>query len=321
VSRAELVFALGAVAAFGFAWSAFLQQRASTHLAGHPATALSRKGLPGAVRLLGRLVHSPAWFLGWLVNLLAFFVQAAALHLGSVAAVQPLMTTQVLFTIALSSGAARRWPTVLDWFAGGSICGGIALLMVVDGAAPMHGDADRWRVLLVTVAAVGAVTVLVAASRFRPSPALAALLLACAAGVCFAMTAMFMKLTTDDLIERGIAATARDWVGYALAGSTGVGLALGQLSHAAGPLPWSMSAMNIVNPVASYIAGMVAFNTGLPSSPGALAGIAGAAALLVLGVVGLVHSPSIGTWTQVTDPDGTSDPSGSSDSTPEVNRA
>ena len=267
----------------------------------HKVLLKEAKGLPGAVRLLGRLVHSPAWFVGWTVNLIAFFVQAAALHLGSVAAVQPLMTTQVLFTIALSSWTARRWPTVLDWLAGASICGGIALLMLVDGAAPLHGEADRTRVLLVTFAAIGAVAVLVAASRFRPSPALAALLLACAAGVCFAMTAMFMKLTTDDLLDRGVAATARDWVGYGLAGSTGIGLALGQLSHAAGPLPWSMSAMNIVNPVVSYISGMIAFHADLPSSPGALAGIAGAAALLILGVIGLVHSPSIGAWSP-TDP-------------------
>lgn len=301
MNRPEVVFVLGALAAFGFAWSAFLQQQASTHLAGKPGAALSRKGLPGAVRLLGRLVHSPAWFVGWTVNLLAFLVQAAALHLGSIAAVQPLMTTQVLFTIGLSSWTARRWPTTLDWLAGASICGGITLLMMVDGAAPLTGEADRGRVLLVTAAAAVAVAVLVVASRFRPSPALAALLLACAAGVCFAMTAMFMKLTTDDLIDKGVAATARDWVGYALAVSTSVGLALGQLSHAAGPLPWSMSAMNIVNPVVSYISGMIAFGADLPTSAGALAGIAGAAALLILGVIGLVHSPSIRAWSP-TDP-------------------
>jgi len=296
MSRAGVVLLLGVIAAFGFALSAFLQQRASTHLAGHPGVQLARKGLPGAVTLLRRLLRSPAWFFGWLINLLAFFVQAAALRLGSVAAVQPLMTLQILFTMQLSSWRARRWPSPIDWLSGLAICGGIAVLMLVDGAAPLTGDADRWLVLLVTVIAAGVVAVLVLASRFRPSPALAAVLLACAAGVCFAMTAMFMKLTADDLLDRGIVATARDWVGYALAGSTGIGLALGQLSHAAGPLPWSVSAMNIVNPLASYAAGMVAFQTDPPTSPGALAGLAGAGALLVAGVVGLGHSPSLSYW-------------------------
>lgn len=296
MTRAELVLLLALVAAFGFALSAFLQQRASRHLAGHPGRELARKGLPGAVKLLSRLTRSAEWFFGWFINLLAFFVQAAALRLGSVVAVQPLMTTQVLFTMQLSSWDARRWPSWIDWLSGLAICGGIALLMTVDGAAPLNGTADRRMVLLVTAISAGVVAVLVVASRFRPSPALAAILLACAAGVCFALTAMFIKLTADDLLDRGVIATARDWVGYALAASTGIGLALGQLSHAAGPLPWSVSAMNIVNPLASYVMGMLAFDASLPTSPGALAGLAGAGALLALGVIGLVHSPSLAAW-------------------------
>jgi hypothetical protein len=290
MGRPGVVLVLGLAAAFGFALSAFIQQRASVHLADHPAAQLARKGLPGALSLLRRLLRSWLWILGWTVNLLAFFVQAAALRLGSILAVQPLMTTQILFTMQLSSWRARRWPSPV------AICGGIALLMLINGAAPLTGTADRWLVFLVTVVATGVVAVLVVASRFRPSPALAAVLLACAAGVCFAMTAMFIKLTADDLFDRGIAATAGDWVGYALAASTGIGLALGQLSHAAGPLPWSVTAMNIVNPLASYAAGVVAFHAKLPTSPGALAGIAGAGALLVLGVIGLAHSPSLAVW-------------------------
>ncbi|MEP9384858.1 DMT family transporter [Nocardioides sp. KR10-350] len=296
MTRAYVVLVLGLAAAFGFALSAWLQQRASTHLPDHPGAKLSRRGLSGGVLLLRRLLKSPTWFFGWFVNLLAFFVQAAALRLGSVAAVQPLMTTQVLFTMPLASWESKRWPKPLDWISGLAICGGVALLMVVDGAAPLQGEADRWLVFLVTVIAVGVIAVLVVASRFRPSPALAAILLACAAGVCFALTAMFMKLTADDLLDEGVAYTARDWVGYALAGSTGVGLALGQLSHAAGPLPWSVSAMNIVNPIASYFVGIIAFRADPPTTPGALAGLAGAGALLVLGVIGLVHSPSLSAW-------------------------
>jgi len=294
--RPELVLLLAVVAAFGFAASAFLQQRASRHLAGHPGLQLARKGLPGAARLLAMLFRSPAWFFGWFVNLLAFLVQALALHLGSVQLVQPMMTTQILFTVWLASWAARRRPTTRDVLAGLAICGGVALLMVVNGAAPIGGRADRGLAFLVTLIAIGAVAVLVAASRFRPSPTLAAVLLACASGVCFAMSAMFVKLTGDDLVHRGIGGTATDWVGYSLAVSTSVGLALGQLSHAAGPLPWSVSAMSIVNPLASYAAGCIAFHASLPTDPWSLAGIAGAGALLFLGVVGLAHSPSVAAW-------------------------
>jgi drug/metabolite transporter (DMT)-like permease len=296
MTRIEVVLILALVASFGFALSAYLQQRASRQLAGHPASTLARKGLPGAVALLRRLLRSPAWFFGWTINLLAFFVQAAALRLGSISVVQPLMTTQVLFTMELSSWSAHRRPRLLDIASGLAVCGGIALLVVVDGAAPLTGHADRRMALLVTVLGAAAVSLLIAASRVRPSPALAALLLACAAGICFALSAMFIKLTADDLLDRGILATARDWVGYGLAGSTAIGLALGQLAHAAGPLPWSVTAMNIVNPLASYIIGCVAFHAPLPTSQGALAALAGAGALIAAGVVGLAHSPSAKDW-------------------------
>lgn len=295
MTRATAVLILGLGAAFAFALSAFLQQAASRHLAGHPGTELAGKGLPGAFKLFRKLLHSSRWFVGWFVNLLGFFIQAAALRLGTVAAVQPLMTTQLLFAMPLASMERKRRPTVVDVLSGLAICGGIALFMVVGGAGSLTGKADRGRVLLAVAAAGGAVALLVAASRGR-APAVSALLLACAAGVCFAFTAVFMKLTADSLLDRGVVHTAVDWVGYALAGSTVLGLVLGQTAYAAGPLPWALAAMNIVNPVVSYAVGCLAFHADPPTTPGALAGIAGAGALLVVGVIGLVRSPSTRVW-------------------------
>src|SRR4051794_7003934 len=49
--------------------------------------------LPGG-GVVTKLLHEPLWLLGWGVNLLGFLVQAGALHLGSVALVQPVLTTQ-----------------------------------------------------------------------------------------------------------------------------------------------------------------------------------------------------------------------------------
>ncbi|MFT4084757.1 MAG: DMT family transporter [Nocardioides sp.] len=295
MTRAWVVLILGLGAALAFAVSAFLQQNASRRLDGAPGAALANKGLPGAVRLFRRLVRSPRWFAGWLVNLGGFGLQAAALRLGSVAAVQPLMTTQLLFAMPLASWEQKRRPTWPDLLAGAAICAGIALFMTVDGAAPLTGAADRGRVLLAVAAGAAGIGLLVSVSRGRP-PTVAAVLLACAAGICFALSAVFMKLTADSLLDHGVRATAVDWVGYALAGSTGLGLVLGQTAYAAGPLPWALAAMNIVNPVASYLAGALAFDASVPSTPGALAGVVGAGALLVIGVVGLVRSPSARVW-------------------------
>ncbi|MDH2414474.1 DMT family transporter [Nocardioides sp. CER19] len=297
MSRANLVIVLALVAALAFAVSAFLQRRASEHESRESISGAAQHGLPGAVALTLRLVRRPVWMLGWGVNLAGFGVQALALSLGSVAAVQPVLTAQLLFTMVLASWERRRWPTVVDWLSGLAICGGIAILLSVDGAAPLGGVADRSRVLWAVGAAVVAGALLVSTARILPSVAVSAVLLACAAGLAYALSAVFMKLTASSLVDDGVGATARDWVGYSLAVSTLLGLVLGQAAYAAGPLPWAVAAMNIVNPAASFAIGVLAFETDLPSSPGDLAALTGTGALLLLGVIGLVRSPSRGTWT------------------------
>jgi multisubunit Na+/H+ antiporter MnhG subunit len=120
-----------------------------------------------------------------------------------------------------------------------------------------------------------------------------AALVAVAAGLCFAISAVLMKLTAEDLVERGVAATARDWVGYALAVSTLTGLLLGQEAFASGSLPTAVSVMTITNPIASYLVGVFAFHVAPPTGPGTLAAVAGAGLLLLVGTVGLAHSPTV----------------------------
>jgi hypothetical protein len=110
------------------------------------------------------------------------------------------------------------------------------------------------------------------------------------------MTAVFLKLTVDDLVNHGIAYTAGDWVGYALACSTLTGLVLGQGAFANGPLPWAVATKETANPVASYAIGVLAFPVALPSGPWTVAGLVAAGLLVALGAVALAHSPSADVW-------------------------
>jgi drug/metabolite transporter (DMT)-like permease len=295
MSRVDVVVVLALVAAFAFALSAFLQRRASRYERSQDLSDAAQHGLVGAVSLTVRLVRRRVWLVGWCVNLLGFGVQALALSLGSVAVVQPVLTAQLLFALPLASWERRSWPTLADWLSALAICGGVAILISLD-AAPLSGSADRRRVLWAVGAAVVTALLLVSAGRVVRSVGVSAVLLACAAGLAYAMSAVFMKLTASSLTDEGVAATARDWVGYALAVSTLIGLALGQAAYAAGSLPWALAAMNIVNPAASFATGVLAFDTDLPTSPGQLAALTGTGALLLLGVVGLVRSPSRAVW-------------------------
>ena len=98
-----------------------------------------------------------------------------------------------------------------------------------------------------------------------------------------------IKLTATDLVDRGIVATALDWPGYVLAASTFTGLVLEQGAFATGSLATAVAAMTITNTLVSYTVGVLAFHVVLPTSPGALAALAGAGALICLGVIGLAQ--------------------------------
>jgi hypothetical protein len=299
-----LVVMLGLSAGFLFAASASLQQHAArgTANATHTADALAgRAVLRPLFALVRKLVRNPLWLVGWCTNLLGFMVQAIALHLGSVALVQPLLVTQLLFAMPLSTAWARRWPGTLEWFGAAAVTGGVVLFLLIREVAPLDGEPDRVRVIIAGFATAVLVVALVLVSAGRPA-LLHATLISVAAGLCFAMSAVLMKLTTDDLIHRGVAATAIDWPGYSLAISTLVGLLLEQDAFATGSLSAAVAAMTITNPLASYLLGVLAFRVMPPTSPGALAALAGSGALLIIGVAALSRSPSVRRPDPVGDP-------------------
>jgi drug/metabolite transporter (DMT)-like permease len=281
---------LGLLASFLFASSAFLQQRAARQ------TEREGEGVVATlVSLMRNLLRTPAWLFGWLVNLIGFAVQATALHFGSVATVQPLLATQLLFALPMSSLERRHWPRLRDWAAGLAICGGLILVYVVVDAQPLEGTPDRTKIELAVGSALALIAVVMPVA-YRMRQQVMSIAAAACAGLCFAMTGVFLKLTSDDLAHHGVAYTAADWVGYALAGSTVLGLVLGQAAFASGTLPWAVATRDTTNPIASYAIGVLAFPVDFPSGAGPLAAIAAAGALLILGAIGLAHSPSADLW-------------------------
>jgi drug/metabolite transporter (DMT)-like permease len=290
----------GLLAAFAFAASASLQQHAA-HEEPPPKNVdadadgrlTRRTAIFGALwQLIRRLIRSPLWLVGWVTNLLGFAIQAVALQFGSIALVQPLLVTQLLFALPLASAWHHRWPVLRDWFSAMVIVAGLVVFLAVRDVSPLADKPDRVKLILGCFAAAGAVVVLVLVAAGMPI-AVRATIIAVAAGVCFAVSAAMIKLTSDDLIHRGVVATARDWPGYTLAASTVAGLLLEQGAFAAGSLPAAVAAMSVTNPIVSYLLGVFAFGVAAPTTVSALAGLAGAGALICVGAVGLAHSPIV----------------------------
>ncbi|HET8559936.1 MAG TPA: DMT family transporter [Marmoricola sp.] len=292
MSMEAVVILLGLLASFLFALAAYFQQRAARETEREGRTVVD-----GLYALMRKLVRDRTWLTGWMVNLGGFATQAAALHLGSVAVVQPLLATQLMFAMPMSSLERKSWPRWRDWASALAICGGLVLLLVVVDAAPLKGNPDRTKIIVAVAIALGVIAVVVPVASRLEHEVMNVATAACA-GLCFSMTGVFLKLTSDDLADHGIAYTATDWVGYALAGSTLLGLVLEQAAFANGPLPWAIATKDSTNPIASYAIGVLAFPVAFPSGAGALVGIAGAGVLLILGAIGLAHSPSADLWLQ-----------------------
>ena len=296
-----LVVGLALAAAFLFALAASLQQHEANkanrviqhqqHRPELPRADGGRQGRRGPylLALARQLARSRLWRVGWAVNLAGFLAQGTALHLGSVALVQPLLVTQLIFALPLTTWWARRWPSRRDWLSGVAICCGVTLFLISHGSSTMRGEADRDRIVLAGIFTAAGIALLVRMSA-RRSPLVQAALLSVGAGLAFAYSAALMKLTAEDLVERGVAATAVDWPGYTLAASALTGVVLGQWAFATGSLPTAVATMTITNPVASYLIGILGFRIAPAASPPRVAAAAVAAAVIIVGVIGLARS-------------------------------
>jgi hypothetical protein len=230
------------------------------------------------------------WLIGWLTNLGGVGTQAAALKVGSVTAVQPMMAAQLLFVLWLASGEQRRWPSRRDWLSASAVCVGLVLVLTA-GASSLTGEPRRNRVFIATVCVAGLVVLLRQVSR-QAVGWLAGLLVGVAAGLCHALNAVFLKLTVEDLFHAGLCATLLDWPVYALAVAATSGMLLVQIAFASGPLPPAVAAMSVTNPVAGFALGILAFDAPAPRDPAVLSAIGVSGVLIAVGVVGLANASS-----------------------------
>ena len=283
------VVLLALAAALLYAVSDFLEQRVA-HSTADELQGMEHGGVLGVVSAAaGKLVRNRIWFLGWAVGTLAYLVQAAALHQGSVAVVQSLQVTTVLFSLPLSAVGTALRPHLRDYLAGGAVCLGLALFLLARGDQ-VQGPPHRGRILFMLVIVVASIFALIGLALERHG-AVRATLFGIAAGVAFGSSATCVKLTSIELTTDGAGHTARDWPGYALAAFALASVVLQQAAFAAGKLPTATTAIAVTNPLVGTVFAVIGFQEALPTSAGRLAMVACAAALIIVGLSVLPHSP------------------------------
>ncbi|MFF4760293.1 DMT family transporter [Streptomyces sp. NPDC001292] len=221
-------------------------------------------------------------------------LQAAALAVGSLSLVQPLLATELLFTLAIGSIVFRRRPARITWLSFLALAVGLAVFL--GAAAPSAGRATvegaRW--IPVGVAVVCLVLLLVGVARLVKGPPRAAVL-GLGSAVLFAATAALLKEVTG-LYPQGLAALASNWTPYATAITGLAAFGLLQCAFRAGTLVASQPALTLGDALTSVALGWALFGEhialGVRMVPEAI-GIG----LLAAGTVGLSRSPAVsGKW-------------------------
>lgn len=237
-----LAFVLALVAAGCNAVSTVYQRKANA------AEAERRKFGP---RLLLSLLSKPAWLIGAAAMLCSFVLQAAALTVGALSFVQPILVLELPLAILLGAAVLHRPLHRRDWVATTAMAAGLALLIGV--LAPRNGDAANVSTLLacVALAATGAgVLLLVVLGALGPRRSRATLF-GVAAGSGWGLTASLMKLAVTQLSDGGAVGLFTAWQTYAMA-AVGLGsLALVQAALNAGTLVAAQPGITLLDPLVS----------------------------------------------------------------------
>jgi drug/metabolite transporter (DMT)-like permease len=270
-----LEVSLALVAALLFAFGTVLQQKEAQEVSDDDA----RKA-----GFLLRLARRPVWLAGMAADGIGYGAQAAALGIGRIVVVQPLLATTVVFALPLGARILGQPIRRREVLAALAVTAGLGVFLVV--ADPQGGREDAttaaWFASFGVAAAV--CVPLVLAGRRASTPAMKATLLGIATGVLWGLSAGLTKAVVEDLDE-GVLSLLGDWHLYALAVVGWASLTLAQASLQAGALAPAVATQAALDPIASVLLGTLAFEETLHH--GAL-GVAGSLAGFVAMVGGIV---------------------------------
>lgn len=235
-------------------------------------------------RLAGYLVRQPRWLLGQAVWLVAFVLQALALHLGRLSVVQPVLVTQLVFTLVIRRYASR-WPVrAAAWGSAALLCASLVVFLVAAEPRGGHPEPTRSAWVWALLAVCGTAAAGTALGR-RGSPGRRAACLAAAAAVLAAFQAALVKAAMETLSTRGLLALLSGWPVFLLVVLGAVSTVLVQAALHAGPLTVSQPLLVVINPLVAIALSVWLYGEHFTSEPAQLALGAVSFAGLVAGVV------------------------------------
>lgn len=295
-----LTVVMALLSALSNAAASVLQRRAAVE-----PDEVSSRGVRAALSHLAELLSHPYWWAGATALALSAVFQVIALDAGQLSVVQPLLASELLFTLLVGAVVFRHRPSAGTWRSFVMLAGGLALFLLSASPSPGSERADDLRWLVVGGGLACCVAVLLAAALRMRGP-LQAATLGAATAACFAVTAALIKEVTGRFAA-GPGAVLTTWHTYAAAVTGLLSVLLLQWTLRAGTLAASQPALTLGDALISVTLGGLLFGEGIALGLRMLPEAAGVG-LMAAGIVGLTRSPAVvsgGSWDEA-EPESTS---------------
>jgi drug/metabolite transporter (DMT)-like permease len=257
----QVLAAVLALAGSGcYAVAAVTQQRAAARLPGRRAFDLV---------VLVRLARRPAWLAGLAGVIAGFGLQTAALGLGRLVVIEPLLASGLLFALALAAWRDRRPLRRAEWLAALAVVGGLATFLTA--GQPTGGERTASAALLgVTVAAAAALAApgVIAAARLTGSRR--ALLFGICGGGAAGVTDALIKSVAVLAASRPLALAA-DPRTYLLIVTGLFSYTVQQNGYRSAGLAAFLPAFMVTEPVVGSLLGLIVYHERLGSGPAQIA--------------------------------------------------
>ncbi len=262
----------------------------------HKGTVASIGEGAGEDKGVRRLMKNPAWLTGAILFYVAGAIHLVALSLGSLAVVQPLLVTELIFIPPIAAVISKIHVSKRDWLWILVVSAALAVFLAV--AQPTEGNdtalTSRW-IITIGLMLIGFLVCMAIGSRLGDTGKAA--LFGVATGIINALYVVTAKGAF------GGPPSPLLWILIALAVFSALGgVAFATIAFRSGPVTVSSAAMIAVNPLIATVAAMYLFGVTINDSPIDLIVIAIAVVGVLVGIVKLSTSEAVHGSAEDSDP-------------------
>lgn len=244
-------------------------------------------------RLLLDVMHRKMWWLGILAMVLGEVLAGLALQFASLDVVEPLLSANLLFALALAAVLARHRPRMTEIGGALLLSASLGLFLAVGDPESASHAAGREGLGLLAVACVGGLALLIMIIGKTRKLVGEAIWLATGAGLLFGLQDAATRAALLQYDRHGfVALFDHIWI-YVVIGAAVVGILLAQSAFKAARLDYSLPPITAAEPIAGIALGIGVLGDRISLTIPSLAIEAVCLAALVAGVALIGRSPSL----------------------------